>query len=157
MKTTLCILGLLLCTITINAQDFSFRNSLMLESNLIAYTALTYDRIIPLSTKTSLLAGGGVFIGTGFGHGSQWLLAKSSLLSFGPKHFLETGVQYLYSLSKEEDQEEENESNDDESSFGLRFAYRYISNKGISLSATMNFLFNVDPVVMPALAVGYTF
>jgi len=61
----------------------------MVESNFIASLSISYDRIVPIGVKTAIMFGGYYIMGVGFGYGSHWLAPEISLLSFGPKHFLE--------------------------------------------------------------------
>jgi len=47
--------------------------------------------------------GGYYIMGVGFGYGSHWLAPEISLLSFGPKHFLETGAQYAFDINQDDE------------------------------------------------------
>ena len=93
--------------------------------------------------------GGEYFMGIGFGHGSHWMVPKINLLSFGPRHFLEMGALYAFGITKENE--------DNENSPGLRLAYRLQGNKGITFRATANIFFNIDPVLIPTIGIGYSF
>lgn len=141
----LLLIGVLGLSNPAYTQENTPRNSIMIESNIIAVTSLSYDRIVPLKEYAALLFGGSYLMGTGFGHGSHWLGVKSGVLAFGPKHFLETGIQYVFALT------------DDDSSFGVQLAYRFVSKKGLSFRAATNLLFNFDPIFIPTLGIGYTF
>lgn len=134
----LCILNLL------SAQDTTLRNSIIVESNLIAMSSISYNRTVPIKERTAILFGGGYIMGTGFGYGSHWLEVETSLLSFGPRHFLETGALFIYGIN-------------DDSSPGIKLAYRFQSKIGITFTANTYALFNIDPVIMPALGIGYSF
>jgi len=88
-------------------------------------------------------------MGVGFGKGSHWLSPEVNLLSFGPRHYLETGAQYAFDIK----QNDEN----NESSPGLRFAYRLQGDKGLTLRVTANIFFSIDPMFIPTIGLGYTF
>ncbi len=128
----------------LNAQDRNPHNSIIVQTNFIAMSAITYDRLLPLNHKMALSVGGGYIMGTGFGYGSHWLRIESGLLSFGPRHYLETGIQYIIGIN-------------DDSSPGLKLAYRFRCKNGITFYAATNFLFNIDPVFLPSVGVGYSF
>jgi len=143
VRASVLLFGLLFISGLLSAQDITPRNSIIVESNLIAMSSISYNRIVVIKEKT-LLFGGGYVMGTGFGYGSNWIKAETSLLSFGPKHFLETGVLFIYGI-------------DDDSSPGIKLAYRFRSKTGITLTADAYVLFNIDPAFMPALGIGYSF
>ena len=44
-----------------------------------------------------------------------------------------------------------------ENSPGFRIAYRLQGNKGITLRATAIVFFNLDPVLIPTIGIGYSF
>jgi hypothetical protein len=132
-----------------NAQNSMKKNSLALESNFIMTLSASYDRIIPLKEKTVLMIGADYSMGIGFGYGSHWIIPEANLQFFGPKHFLETGVQYAFGL--DENDEEAN------SSPGIKIAYRLQGKKGFYFRATAGFLFLIDPVFIPAVGIGYSF
>jgi len=75
----------------------------MVESNFIASLSISYDRIVPIGVKTAIMFGGYYIMGVGFGYGSHWLAPEISLLSFGPKHFLETGAQYAFDINQDDE------------------------------------------------------
>ena len=149
MRTLLLIFVFLFVVNASNAQNTDKRNSIFVESNIIASLSLSYDRIVPVGEKIAIMFGGDYFMGIGFGQGSHWLVPEIDLLSFGPRHFLETGVQYAFGIPQD--------SEDSESSPGLRLAYRLQGNKGITFRATANVFFNMDPVLIPTIGIGYSF
>jgi len=150
MKTLiLFITGLLVANSSL-AQNFEKRNTILLETNLILSLSISYDRIVPTGEKTALMFGGDYLMGIGFGYGSHWLAPEMSLLSFGSKHFLETGVMFVISLNPDPDYNENY-------SPGIRFAYRIQGKKGFTFRATTNFIFNIDPVFIPSIGFGYSF
>lgn len=144
MRNLFLVVGFLCIVNFLNAQDTAPRNSIIVESNFIAFSSVTYDRIIPIKEKVAVLLEGGYIMGTGFGYGSHWLKVETSLLSFGPRNFLETGVQFVYGIN-------------DDSSPGLKIAYRFQGSNGITLRVAANILFNLDPVFMPTIGIGYSF
>ncbi len=152
MKTILLILGLMCATILINAQNISPKNFIVVESNLIMSTHFSYDRVISvILDKSSLTLGGDYIMGTGFGFGTHWLAPEINFISFGPKHFLETGIQYAFCLTKSEAE------GDSDSSPGIRIAYRYQTPKGFIFRTSLNAYFMMDPPVFPAIGIGYAF
>ncbi|MFA8437268.1 MAG: hypothetical protein ACEPOZ_22400 [Marinifilaceae bacterium] len=144
MRVLILFLGFL-CTISLlSAQNTTPRNSIVVESNLIATSSIFYNRMVPINEKAVVAFGGGYIMGVGFGHGSDWLKFETSLLSYGPRHFLETGAQYIYGLN-------------DDSSPGLKLGYRFMGKKGLTFAITANVLFTIDPVVLPTVGIGYSF
>ena len=150
MRTLILILTFLFVANVLNAQNFEKRNSIMVETNLILSLSISYDRIIPLREKTALMFGSDYLMGIGFGHGSHWLAPEISLLSFGPRHFVETGVLYVFNFNPDP------ESNENQSP-GLRLAYRFQGKKGLTFRATANAIFNFDPIFIPTIGLGYSF
>lgn len=126
------------------AQEKAYKNSIILQSNFIAMTSLSYDRIIPLSNQVVLDIGGGIIVGTGFGYGSNGLLLEGGFLFFGPKSFMETGFVMATGF-------------DSNPSAGIKLAYRYVMNFGMILRFNSYFLINSDPWLMPNIGIGYTF
>ncbi len=149
MRTQILFFASLFVANASYAQNFDRRNSIMMESNFIASLSLSYDRILPMGEKTAIMFGGDYIMGVGFGTGSHWLTPEISLIAFGPRHFLETGAQYLFEVGQHD--------GDPENSPGLRLAYRFQGNKGITLRATVNIFFNIDPLVVPTIGMGYSF
>ena len=132
-----------------NAQSLTPKNTIMLESNVIATAHLSYDRIVAsFSEKTALMIGGDYVLGVGFGHGSHWIIPEANLKIFGPKHFLETGLQYAIGIS-DGDVDPEDEEELDSQSPGLRLAYRYQAARGFTLRLTVNSFFLFDPPILP--------
>ncbi|KAA3631926.1 MAG: hypothetical protein DWQ02_15600 [Bacteroidetes bacterium] len=141
-----------LCLFFVNVlvgQNSLRPNTIIVESNFIATLSFSYDRHVPVKEKIGVSFGGDYLMGVGFGHGSHWLAPEAGLLFFGPKHFLETGVMYAFEMGSEGESKE--------NSPGLRFAYRFQSNKGSILRATANIFFDIDPIFVPAFGVGYNF
>ena len=145
MKKLYFLIVLLLITIAGNAQEIR-KTMIVLESNIIATTSFSFDRIIPLTDRSSLTIGGDYIMGTGFGTGSHWLAPEVNLLSFGPRNYLESGMLYVLNISKN--------SETMENSPGLRLAYRHQGNKGLVLRVTFNYVFSIDPPFLPALGIG---
>ena len=143
----------LICT-TLNAQNTARLNSINIETNIIATLSTSYARVVPINEKFGATFGGKYMMGIGFGHGSHWLIADAGILCFGPKHFLETGVQYAFGLVNGD---ESDEGGLEGSSPGLRFAYRLQGSKGLAFRAAVDVFFNIDPYIMPALGIGYSF
>ena len=147
MRTLILFFTFLFVTTASYAQNFDRRNTIMVESSFIATLSISYDRIVPIGQKTAIMFGGDYIMGVGFGTGSHWLTPEISLTAFGPRHFLETGAQYLFELKYDDDPE---------NSPGLRLAYRLQGKKGITFRATANFMFNIDPVFIPTIGIGYS-
>lgn len=149
MRTLIFILGCLFFGNTLTGQNSFPRNSIIVESNFIATLAFSYDRAIPVNEKMAFSFGSDYIMGVGFGYGSHWLAPEAGLLFFGPKHFLETGVMYAFEIDPE--------GEDAENSPALRVAYRLQGKKGLTLRATANVFFDIDPVFVPAIGLGYVF
>ena len=124
------------------AQTKNTQYSIDLETNLIAMSAISFNLQTPMGEKSSMIYSGGFVIGTGFGFGSNGVKAAVGLLSYGPKHFLETSVLYLSGF-------------DEESSIGGKLGYRYQTKKRLQLLANIYLLSNVDPFIMPSLGIGF--
>ena len=153
MRTIFFTLAFLIIAFVIKGQNFERRNSLILETNLIATLSASYDRIIPFTEKLSLTLGGDYIMGVGFGHGAHWIAPEANLLFFGPKNYLETGVLYALNI-KSGDEEEEEDSN---SSPGFRVGYKILGKRGFTFRASANILFDIDPIVIPEVGIGYSF
>jgi hypothetical protein len=138
----------------LNAQNTDRLNSINVETNFIATLSTSYTRVVPINEKIGATFGGEYMMGIGFGEGSHWIVVDAGILCFGPRHFLETGIQYAFALGYDAENSEEGE---DGSSPGLRFAYRLQGNKGLAFRATIDVFFNIDPYIMPALGIGYSF
>lgn len=126
------------------AQNETQRNSIVVETNFIMMSQLSYDHFIPLKDNLSLMAGGGYIMGTGFGYGSHWVNVEAGVHAFGPRHFLEAGVQFISGIN-------------DDSSGGLKVAYRFQGKKGLTFKVTANAIFNIDPIFVPVFGIGYSF
>ena len=124
------------------AQTKNTQYSIDLETNLIAMSAVSFNLQTPMGEKSSMIYSGGFVIGTGFGFGSNGVKAEVGLLSYGPKHFLETSVLYLSGF-------------DDGGSIGGKLGYRYQTKKRLQLLANIYLMSNVDPFIMPTLGIGY--
>ena len=151
MKRLILILIVFIASNTLNAQNFQKRNSLVVETNLIATLSFSYDRIIPIEEKTAFMIGGSYKLGVGFGGGSHWLAPELGFLFLGPKHYLETGLQYVFDVVEGDEEEDSN------SSPCIRIAYRLQGSKGFTFRASANFLFDFDPFFLPEIGIGYTF
>jgi len=152
MKRILSIFGFLLMVLSSNAQENPKRNVLAVESNFIISTHLSYDRVITsFNDKVSLAIGADYIMGTGFGCGSHWVAPEINLFSFGPRHFLETGILYSISIYNSDNE------GDSDNSLGIRVAYRYQAPKGFLFRASLLALFATDPPVFPTIGIGYSF
>jgi hypothetical protein len=89
-------------------------------------------------------------MGTGFGFGAHWIAPELSILSFGPKHYLETGLSFAIPLY-------EGENLTDEASPGLRLGYRYQTRKKLFYRISIQAYFALDPPVLPAFGLGWNF
>jgi len=146
MKTLLLILTILFVQFSICAQESNSRNIVSLETNIVSMSSITYNRIIPLKDRIDLLFGGGYVMGSAFWFGNHWVRIESNLMFFGPRHYFETGIQYLIGI-------------DDESSPGLNVAYRFLSKKGVSITANFNAYLNrySAPLFAPTIGLEYVF
>ena len=153
MKKLVIISCIFICN-TLNAQNTDRLNSINVETNFIGTLSTTYARVVPINEKIGATFGGEYMMGIGFGNGSHWIVADAGILCFGPRHFLETGVPYAFGLGKNEESSDDDE---DESSAGLRFAYRLMGIKGLTFRATVDVFFNIDPYILPTLGIGYSF
>ncbi len=152
MKKIFLTFGFLCMVFLLKAQENTRSNIIVLESNFIMSTHLSYDRVITsLGDKSSLTIGGDYVMGTGFGYGMHWIAPEINLFSFGPKHFFETGIQYMFCLSKSDSDA------DSDSSLGLRIAYRYQTSKGFIFRAGLYAHLAVDPPIFPTIGFGYAF
>lgn len=123
-------------------QTKNTQYSIDLETNLIAMSAISLHLQTPMGDRSFMIFSGGAIIGTGFGYGSNGIKVEAGLLSFGPKHFLETSTLYLSGF-------------DEGGSIGGKLGYRYQTNKRLILLASVYFLTNVDPPVIPSLGIGF--
>ncbi len=153
MRAFILILVCLFFANVLIGQNNFRQNAIVVESNFILSLSFSYDRVVPVGEKMAITLGSDYLMGVGFGYGSHWLAPEAGLIFFGPTHFLETGVMYAFQIGADGSADEE----DSENSPGLRLAYRYQTKKGLTLRATANFFFNIDPVFIPALGVGYSF
>lgn len=154
MKILVLIFGFALSTSQVFAQDSIPKNSIIVETNVILCGVLSYDRIIPMSQKARLMVGADYIMGLGFGWGAHGIAPEFGVMAFGPKHFMETGFQFVFDISKQsKDAEEEGGF----TSPGIRLAYRFQSNKGFIFRATANAYFNIDPIFIPTIGFGYSF
>ena len=150
MKNVVLIFGLVFFFKFALAQDHVKRNNIVIESNFIISLPISYDRVVPLNNKLALTFGADYVLGVGFAYGSHWLAPEINLLSFGPKHFLESGIQYAYYINSDPE-------SDDNHSPGLRLAYKYQSESGVIFRLAMTFFFNIDPIIFPTIGLGYAF
>lgn len=151
MKRLFVVMLILFAANAIYAQNFEMRNSIIVESNLIMTLSASYDRIMPIKEKLAVTVGGDYIMGVGFGYGAHWIEPEANLLLFGPRHFLEAGIIYAFNLISGDEEADSN------SSPGFRFAYKIQGKKGFTLRASANFLFDIDPVFVPEVGVGYSF
>jgi len=154
MRRIYLLISFVLITLNLFGQDSIKKNSIMVETNGIMMTSLSYDRYVHFNEKAAIIFGGEYIMGTGFGWGAHWLVPEVGILAFGPKHFLETGIQYAFDISE---YNEDVEIYGREHSFGVRLAYRYQTNAGFNVRVTANGYFTVDPIFIPTLGIGYSF
>jgi len=152
MKSIVLILLSFFISVFVFAQNFEQENTLMVETNFIMTLSFSYDRVIDAEENVAFMVGVDYVMGVGFGFGSHWIVPEVNLVSFGPNHFLETGIIYAIGIPFVDDEPEYRVS-----SAGMRIAYRYQTNKGFILRATGNIYFNIDPIFVPAIGVGYAF
>lgn len=153
------LISILFASLTLSysawSQDELPRNTIMVESNFILMGVISYDRITPVSNKASIMFGGDYIMGLGFGYGSHWIAPEFGGMFFGPKHFMESGIQLVINVDKQElDQPDEMEAR---ISPGIRLAYRYQAFNGLTLRATANAVFLIDPIFIPTIGIGYSF
>ena len=153
MKNLHILLAFFICT-NLYAQNTDRLNSINMETNFIGTLSTAYARVVPINEKIGASLGIDYMMGIGFGSGSHWIVFDAGILCFGPKHFLETGVQYSFELGEKN---EDSENDDSDNTAGLRFAYRLQGNKGLAFRATIDVFFNYDPVIWPTLGIGYSF
>ncbi|WMN11908.1 hypothetical protein QYS49_31735 [Marivirga salinae] len=152
MKTIFLTLGLLCTVFLLEAQEKTPPNIIVVESNFIISTHFSYDRVMTsVGDKSALTLGGDYMMGTGFGYGTHWIAPEINLFSFGPKHFLETGIQYAIAFSNSEPEA------DSDSSLGIKVAYRYQGSKGFIFRTSLYAHLGVDPPVFPTIGFGYAF
>lgn len=137
------------------AQEARPLNSIIVETNVIGTAHLSYDRIIPWTERVSLAAGAEYWLGIGFGWGAHWIVPNFKALFFGPKHFLELGGLFAFDISGQEDKESENW--DPDQGPGVKLAYRYQTKGGFIIRASANFVYGIDPPVVPAVGIGFAF
>lgn len=137
-----------------NGQDEIKKNSIMVESNFIMMTSVSYDRYVPLKERTAIILGGEYIMGTGFGWGTHWIVPEIGILAFGPKHFLEASAEFAFDVTPSN---EDIEMYGRENSPGVRLAYRLQTHSGFSFRVTANSYFNIDPIFVPTIGVGFAF
>lgn len=146
MKILVLILTISVVRFTICAQEPSSRNIISVETNIIQMSSITYNRVVPLKDRMDILFGGGYVMGNAFWYGSHWIRIESNLMFFGPRHYVETGGQYLIGINEE-------------SSLGFNVAYRFLSKKGLSITANINGYLNrySAPLIAPTIGLEYFF
>jgi hypothetical protein len=117
------------------------------NSVYIGILSLNYARMIPLGQKTGLTLGGGLINIDGWG-----VVAESTVLYGGVKHFLESGIMGAYFF------EPSSESDEILKAVTLRVGYRYQAPRGLLFRVAPNFIFSTeDNIVFAALSIGYSF
>ncbi|MEN8227765.1 MAG: hypothetical protein ABFS38_06380 [Bacteroidota bacterium] len=122
------------------------------NSVYLGLLSINYARMIPLSHNTGLTLGGGLINFDGWG-----VVAESSVLIGGVRHFLEPGIMGFYFFVPSEDY-----NNPDmdvvDSAVSIRVGYRYQAPWGLLIRAAPNLIFtDQDTYLFPALSVGYSF
>lgn len=155
-KIILFVVLIIISSSTINAQEIQKhrKNSIMLESNVIGMTSISYDRYIRLPENLSLILGAEYAMGTGFGWGTHWVVPEIGILAFGPRHFLESGLEFCIDISPYDEVVEEYGRNH---SPGIRIAYKYQTEYGICFRVCSNFYFMMDPIIVPTVGLGIAF
>ena len=125
------------------------------NSVYIGMLSINYARMIPLGQTIGITLGAGIFNFDGWG-----LLAESTVLLGGIKHFFEPGFMFLYSLEPEQVYSEDGIIVGELSPFGvtIRTGYRYQGPRGLLIRPATNFVFFGEAFwVLPALSLGYSF
>lgn len=157
MKTFIKTLILLFVISSIYSQNESTKNTFIVESNFILSLSLSYDREIPIKEKMSLMVGADYVMGVGFGYGSHFIAPEVNLLLFGPRHHMEIGALYIFNIYTNEDGEDSSPEYDEDSSPGARIAYRFQARNGVCFRVNIGVFPNIDPLIFPAIGVGYAF
>jgi hypothetical protein len=126
----------------------------MIESNVVFMTSVSYDYYEPINKRSALIFGGEYIMGTGFGSGMHWIVPEIGILSYGPKHFLETSFQFAMDITPTN---EDNEEYGPQHSIGARIAYKLQSKGGFNFRVNSNIYFGIDPIFFPTLGLGYSF
>lgn len=108
--------------------------------------------MIPLGKARGLTVGGGLINIDGWG-----VVAESSVLMGGVKHYLETGVMgaHFFAPNKAPDNPD---SGDPVSAVSFRIGYRYQAPLGFMFRVAPNLIFSTEATfVFPALSIGYSF
>ena len=122
------------------------------NSFYIGMLSINYARMIPLSQTIGITLGGGLI------NFDQWgIVAESSVLLGGTRHFFEPGIMGFYFFVPSEDR-----NNPDSDAVGsavsIRVGYRYQAACGILFRAAANLIFvDQDIILFPALSLGYSF
>jgi len=122
------------------------------NSVYIGMLSINYARMIPLGQTIGITLGGGLINIDGWG-----VVAESSVLLGGPRHFFETGIMgaYFFTSSEEPDTLK---SEDTVSAVSFRIGYRYQAPWGLLFRVAPNFIFSTeDTGVFAALSLGYSF
>jgi len=121
------------------------RNSVSLETNLI-FSALNYERLLPLKNRTGIIVASGVYLL----EGSLGFSLESDLLIGSTKHFFEIGLKSFM-----------NQGKDDELFFKVypELGYRFQGGKGFLFKTDVGlYPFHPDPAaVLPSFSFGYSF
>ena len=132
-------------------KEFQPQSQISIQTNILATTHFNFTRqVSPLGSKSILGVGLEYIMGTGFGFGAHWIAPELSILSFGPKHYLETGLSFAFPMY-------EGENLTDEASPGLRLSYRYQTRNKLFYRISIQAYFALDPPVLPALGLGWNF
>ena len=113
------------------------------NSVYVGILSVNYSRMIPGDRIGFTVAGGLSFVITAFDSKSVGLLAETTLLIGGTKHFFEPGIMVYY----------------DPDVFGpmIRTGYRYQRPEGFLFRAALLFNFFDELGVLPAISIGYSF
>jgi len=157
MKTFIKTLVLLFVFSSIFSQKEGTKNTVIVESNFILSLSFSYDREIPIKEKMALMVGADYVMGVGFGYGSHFVAPEVNLLLLGPRHHMEIGALYILNIFSPEDGNDSSSDYDEDSSPGARIAYRFQSRNGICFRLNIGVFPNIDPLIFPAIGVGYAF
>lgn len=142
----------LISTDKVSAQSDRL-NSIVVESNFIISSNLSYDRFIYLNDGLAVTLGGDYWMGTGFGWGAHFLGPEANLVWGSRRSRLETGVLYVFALGEENCLEDWDENH----SAGLRLYYRWQGTQGLTFRVGSSVVFGIDPIAFPGIGLGCTF
>ena len=122
------------------------------NSVYLGILSINYARMFPLSQSAGLTLGAGLI------NMDQWgILAESSVLLGGTRHFIEPGIMGFYFYVPSEDRNNP-DSDAVGGAFSFRIGYRYQGSWGLMFRVAANLVFaDQDIFLFPALSLGYSF